>query len=46
VEDIEDIRTGFTSKDEGNSVVGIGGIFCLICTGMFSSVVGKLISEN
>jgi hypothetical protein len=35
-----------TSEDEIGSVVGIGAIVCLIFTGMFSSDVGILISEN
>ena len=47
VDDIEDIRTGLTSDDEtGSGTIGIGGIGCLICTGMCSSVVGMFISEN
>ncbi len=47
VEDIEDIRTGLTSEDEaGSGTTGIGGIGCLICTGMCSSDVGIFISEN
>lgn len=46
VEDVDEIRAGLTSDDDTGSVMGIGGTGCLTCIGMFSSDVGRSISEN